>query len=402
MSTVSVSSNFPVPKLSTIATHQTPPTYATIRVAQKELNSNAAAVHSHGGGGRHGLLALTVTPAAYLTIAGVPFIPPPVPPLQPVILPNARATQIAEAHRQHADDQRTFQQYHDTDKALVKLLLEALPRTYVEELEDDNIGFANVTCLQLLTYLYDAYGSISLADRDNNQQRMMKPWSPPSPITDLFRQIQDGLTFAAAAGEPINDSQASRMAYNNINATGMFVEACREWRLRDAANQTFAELQTFFRRMERDRQQSLTSASEGFVAIVQQQHEKQQHQTNQSQSTPQPITPTTCAAVQNTTTTSKRQADDHTIVTELRELINEIKSLKQSFTTHQPNHNSQQRASKKQRKHTPSYCWTHGCTSNPQHNSKSCNKRAQGHCETATYNNRQGGSNNTFFLQQTH
>jgi hypothetical protein len=391
MSFVPVTANFPVPKLSVIASHDVPPTYATIRIAQKELNSNAASVHSHGGGGRHGLLTLTVSPAEYIALTGVPFLPPPVPPPQPIIPANARATQINEAIRQHSEDQRIFQQYHDTDKALVKLILEALPRTYVEALEDDSIGFANVTCRDLLTHLYSEYGTISLSDRDNNQRRMNAPWNPPTPISELFKQINDGMTFAAAAGEPITDTQASRLTYNLINQTGFFNEACREWRLRDPANQTFAELQIFFRRMDRDRLQTSTILSEGIAASI----TTSSTSNDKPQATIFEVSPCTSLPQANNIHQPIEAPATATLVTEIRELISTIKSFKTHINERQQflKNDIEQPTTKRNRTTSRSYCWTHGCTHNPYHTSKTCVNRAEGHQVAATYDNKLGGSN---------
>mgnify|MGYP006063398315 CR=1 FL=1 len=52
------------------------PTYEGIAEIHIKLNLNAASVHSELGNGALGLLALTVTPAVYNTLAGVPFVPP--------------------------------------------------------------------------------------------------------------------------------------------------------------------------------------------------------------------------------------------------------------------------------------------------------------------------------------
>ena len=42
---------------------------------------------------------------------------------------------------------------------------------------------------------------------------------------------------------------------------------------------------------------------------------------------------------------------------------------------------------------TMHYCWSHGLGFNPNHTSATCTNRAQGHVETATVENMQGGNN---------
>jgi hypothetical protein len=144
--------NFPpAPRLTLIGTTTSQPTYLTIENAQRELNANAISVHSFGGGGLNGHLALTITPAAYLAIAGVPFVPPDAPPSEPVF-PNDAPTsaQITEANRLLLVRQKTFRLYHDVDKALISKILAAMPAIYLNAINDPQSGFSRVTRLQLL------------------------------------------------------------------------------------------------------------------------------------------------------------------------------------------------------------------------------------------------------------
>ena len=39
-----------------------------------------------------------------------------------------------------------------------------------------------------------------------------------------------------------------------------------------------------------------------------------------------------------------------------------------------------------------SYCWTHGVTSNLRHTSATCRRKATGHKDDATFNDRKGGA----------
>ena len=41
---------------------------------------------------------------------------------------------------------------------------------------------------------------------------------------------------------------------------------------------------------------------------------------------------------------------------------------------------------------TLSYCWTHGRSDNLAHTGETCNNKATGHVETATWRNKMGGS----------
>ncbi|KAI2493163.1 hypothetical protein MHU86_21386 [Fragilaria crotonensis] len=95
LTAASITASFPNPILSPIATVTSPPTYATIRLAQTQLNANATTVPSYAGDGIHGHLALTLLPAAYLLRSGnVPFIAPLNGPDNPIHPAAATAAQI--------------------------------------------------------------------------------------------------------------------------------------------------------------------------------------------------------------------------------------------------------------------------------------------------------------------
>jgi hypothetical protein len=202
-----VTANFPFPLLTPFATDLSPPTHTTLRVLQKEMNANAISVHSNDGGGRHGHLTLTISAVRYLVVATVAFPAPVAPTIAPVIAAGASSAAIGEAVRQHQENVRVFQRYHDTDRALVRCIIAATPSTYIEALSHDEFGYATVTSLQLLTHLHTTYGVMTAADIDANMARMNNPWSPPTPIEVLFKQLEEGQRFATLAAEPIADSQ---------------------------------------------------------------------------------------------------------------------------------------------------------------------------------------------------
>jgi hypothetical protein len=385
----SVTTNFPITVLTPIATTNSAPTFLSIRTAQKELNSNAASVHSYEGGAMHGLLCLTLTPQAYLAIAGVPFIPPAVPPAQPMLQGLNTAAQIAQAVRQHIEDRRVFTEYRDTDKALVRLLLAAVPIQYVKALEHEDLGYSGLTCIEILTHLHAEYGQISLHDTEQNQERMNAPWHPPTPIEDLFAQLDNGVIFAVAAGEPIVDRQVARIGYNIIMRTGQFTQACREWRLKPPAEQTYAQFKIFFHRMNMDQQQTTTTTMAGFgtanaTTVVGAANATTVVANVYPSSVATTIDNTNSIAQSSLTNTQQQANSVAQLSTELASLMREVKYLR-----------AQVKTTKKPAVTTPttlSYCWTHGFTKNTRHNSQTCTNQAEGHQVNATAGNTLGGT----------
>ena len=372
-----VTANFPFPVLTPIATDNQPPTCASLLLLQREVNSNAMSVHSHDGGGLHGHLAIAVSPAKYATIIGNnahPFPPPQPPPPQPIIPVPATQAQIADAIRRHQDDVRVFQRYHDTDKALVRLIIAATPMVYLITLSDDEVGFANVHTIDLLDHLQEAYAQLTPADRDNNIATMTAPWSPPTPIEALFRQLDAGQRFATMAQEPIADTQLARMGLAIVTKTGLFADGCREWRLRPVQDQTWARFKLHFARQDRDRIETTTAASAGYAANV-----------TASGATTIPPTSTILPA-----TGAANAIAGLPPGTDLGALIAALTRL----------HTGKAPPAVPPKATTPvvrrGYCWTHGSTLNDSHTSANCRHPAEGHISTATWTNSCGGNRELF------
>jgi hypothetical protein len=183
MNAASISQSFPITTLPPIATINSRPSYASLRIAQTELNSNAASVHSNSGGGQHGHLVLTISPAEFRTITNnVDFNVPENPPTQPVHPTGATGSVITEANRQHLEAKQIFKTYHEVDQALRKQILAAVPHVYIRALKHITTGYGNTTSYQLLSHLWTNYGTITQTELDANQQRMNRPWSPPCPL----------------------------------------------------------------------------------------------------------------------------------------------------------------------------------------------------------------------------
>jgi hypothetical protein len=370
-----VTANFPFPTLTPFASDQQPPTHASLLNLQRELNSNAMSVHSNAGGGLHGHLTLTMMPAQYLAIAGVNngFPAPLAPPANPVIPAGATAAATAEAVRQHQESVRIFQRYHDTDKALVRAIIAATPATYIEALADAELGYAPLSALELIVHLRATYGTMTSADRDANLTRMTTPWSPPSPIEALFKQLEDGQRLAALANEPIANTQLARMGQTLILKTGLFSDGCREWRLRPEPLQTWPEFKVHFARQERDRLETATTASAGYSGGV-----------FAIQPVPHPSIPPVSQPP-----THLPEAPTANAVTPLPsgpELAALLAELARFRAAAKPSPTATTRG----------YCWTHGSTANTAHSSATCKNKADGHIDTATWRNKAGGNPNAY------
>jgi hypothetical protein len=309
------------------------PDHAALTILEKEVFENARAIYSPLGTGTHGHLFLVVDGPRYCTLTGAAVAP--IRPVNPGVHPNLGGTaqQIAQADRIHKDEVKQFQTCTVVDANLKKLILEAVPPTYLEELADTVMGFANVTCLEILQHLRTTYGTVTPDDLKTNLKNLTRQWNPDQPLTDLWSQIKICQDFAAPSAEPISNATIIRLTLDNLEESGVFTYDIRDWRKLDPVQHTIANLKRHFNTADTERIRLLSSKSGGYAKLA--------DLTNVAHKAAQPAS-----------------AADFVC--------------------------SQQ------------YCWSHGLITTPNenpHNSKTCKYRFPGHCEEATLLNTMGGCN---------
>jgi hypothetical protein len=187
---------------------------------------------------------------------------------------------ITELRQQHADAKATFQTYHAVDAVLKQLLLASTDERFVISLKDRTHGFALVATREIINHLQTTYGNITSEALSANEERMKTPWDPTTPIEGLFEQIDDGEAYASAGNDPFTNSQIVRIAYTNIDTTDKMTIACREWRAKTRATQTWATFKQHFKAAHLDLRLSSTTGSMGYHAN----HTETQNEPNTSNS----------------------------------------------------------------------------------------------------------------------
>ena len=353
--------NFIHQELTVIATKTEEPTYASIRIARTQLHDNAAAVHTSAGGGAHGHLALTMTAAEYRATANITFIVPVNPIGDPVMVPTSRL-QSAENIRLHDQARKDFKLYHDVDKALRNQLIAATPAVYLQDLRDPNLGFASTTCLELITHLRETYGEISQEDLDANQLRMNAKWHPPVPIEVLFEQLRAGAAFALEGGDMLPPASVVRLGYSLILQTGLFDQACRDWRATTQASRTMIQFKKHFKKWEKDYRLMLTTGTAGY-----------QGANHVGEAPPAPIVAP--------------------VITEMEVMQAELAAMRVALAAQAvPPPVAPAAPRPRPALADMGYCWTHGYSGNLTHTSQTCATRAEGHQEASTHANRLGGT----------
>mmetsp|Transcript_13757 Transcript_13757/g.16707 ORF Transcript_13757/g.16707 Transcript_13757/m.16707 type:complete len:286 (-) Transcript_13757:200-1057(-) len=253
-----------------ISTATSKPNHGSLQKFTKALNGNAMTIPSPLT--ELGHLFLTVKTSTFTRCNNDTPITPPTKPVRPVN-PADQANETAlknlaftgpEALRIYTDLQKQWEVYIAAKTVLRNLIINAVDETYISCLRDPITGYIMLQPLELLTFLYDTYGSIDNADNTANEARMKRPWNPPDPIETLWIQLEEGQEYADHGGEIIHDTQLMRWAYDNIANTGLFDIDNQTWR--NKTNKTWKKFKAFYTNAEHDRSKYATAAETKYSA----------------------------------------------------------------------------------------------------------------------------------------
>jgi hypothetical protein len=139
---------------------------------------------------------------------------------------------------------------------------------YLDILNDNMVGYANISARDMLDHLFETYGNITAVDLEINFEHMRRAWDPQHPVETLFKQIQDCADYLKAGGVPIGPSQQINVGYAKIFATGHFMRACRRWSEKPAADKTWTHFKSHFAAAHRQHKQMQgeTAANAGYYS----------------------------------------------------------------------------------------------------------------------------------------
>jgi hypothetical protein len=117
---------------------------------------------------------------------------------------------------------------------------------YLDVLNNDMVGFANITSRGMLDHLFITYGNITAVDLENKFEHMRRAWDPQQPVESLFKQIQDCADYSEAGGVLIGHPWQINVGYAKFFATCHFMSACRRWNEKPHAEKTWAQFKAHF------------------------------------------------------------------------------------------------------------------------------------------------------------
>jgi hypothetical protein len=236
-----VMASFPHPVFPTV---QGEPDYQTIHATRKFLQANSRAIDTHLGGGTLGYLGLIISDASYAMIAPATDAGPtlwttPQAPGRAPATTDGTAAQISAARHIWEEDVQTYQTCTSLQQALKKQIISVFELMYLDILNHNKVGYANISAIDMLDHLFETYGNITAVDLEINFEHMRRAWESQQPVESLFKQIQDCADYSKAGGVLIGNPQQINVGYAKIFATGHFMSACRRWNEKHAIEKTW-------------------------------------------------------------------------------------------------------------------------------------------------------------------
>ena len=342
------------------------PTAATIKQLKREVFANLREIHSDLGGGAHGYLGLGLPAGQYFIRAGTAFVAPAHPGALPTYAAGTTGPAITAGNRVYDANLTQFKTYMEVKNAVRKQIMEAVETRYYQELEDADMGYADVTILQLLQHFTTNYGTLTATELEANRAKLSEQWNPDSPFEDFWKNIQTICAVATAGQIPITDAPTIELSLQALAKAGVYTHAIETWHDKPDVEQTWANFITHFNHQEKQRIKKLTTRQAGL------------HHTRPDAAVP--VTPdrnqslAKAIAAELAYTTDTGAAHNNTTTTGASKLVCDSREL--------------------------FYCWTHGLTANKNHTSDNCRNPAHGHNKKATLFQRKGGNDKIFCGRQ--
>jgi hypothetical protein len=257
---------------------------------------------------------------------------------------------------------------------LKKQIISVFEPMYLDILNANMVGYANISAREMLDHLFDTYGNIIAVELEINFENNRRAWDPQQPIESLFKQIQDCADYYEAGGVLIGHPHQINVGYAKIFATGHFMSACRWWNEKHTIEKTWTRFKSHFAAAHRRHKQM-----QGESAVTAGYHSVNAAVTHNEDQ----MAESTIGALYNlATSTSADQGvvaaltqANARLAKQLEDNSNELRELKALL-------NQERSAKRGQRSFNPSptnYCWTHNLKVGSTHTSLTCKMPEPGH-----------------------
>ena len=243
------------------------PTDQSVTLLRKEVAKIAANVPTSLGGGKHGHLGLVLEPAKYTAIShgGATFEVPTHPGAYPSTV-SATAEARAREEAEHKAKIREFEIYAGVNNAIKDLIIEAVDEEWLEEIEDDVLGFTNVTVQAMIKHLEDRGGTLDYFETQEIKMKRDAPWDGEENVVTYFSRVEKARKQLERANIATSDNELINQALFTFKQSGELEQGLVNWDAKAGADKTWTELKKHFTKEYADRRKHalIESKSAGY------------------------------------------------------------------------------------------------------------------------------------------
>jgi hypothetical protein len=168
---------------------------------------------------------------------------------------DGTAAQISAARHIWEEDVQTYWTCTSVQQKLKKQIISVFEPMYLDIINNNMVGYANISARCMLDHLCETYDNITAVDPEINFEHMRRAWDPQHLVETLFKQIQDCADYSEAGGVLIGHPQQNKVGYTKIFATGHFMSACRLWNEKPTAEKAWTQFKSHFAAAHRQHKQ---------------------------------------------------------------------------------------------------------------------------------------------------
>jgi hypothetical protein len=120
---------------------------------------------------------------------------------------DGTAALISAARHQWEEDVHTYRTCTSIQQALKKQIISVLEPMYLDILNDNMVGYADISARGMLDHIFENYRNITAVNLKINFEHMRRAWDSQQPVETIFKQIQDCAEYSEAGGFLIGHPQ---------------------------------------------------------------------------------------------------------------------------------------------------------------------------------------------------
>jgi hypothetical protein len=95
---------------------------------------------------------------------------------------DGTAAQINAARHICEEDVQTYRTCTSVQQAWKKQIISVFEPMYLDVLNDNMVGYANISARNMLDHLFETYDNITAVDLEINFENMRRAWDPQQPV----------------------------------------------------------------------------------------------------------------------------------------------------------------------------------------------------------------------------